>query len=149
MKRIGILAIVMFMLALSMSSQAQYKMAAGVRFSNDEAVVSNSISFKYFFNDATAVEGLFSFSDPGALGVLIEQHKKLLSKNFRWFYGGGGYVGFGEGKIVGLQGVIGIDYKLPLIPLNLSIDWKPEINLARVFIVEPEAIGLSARFTFK
>jgi hypothetical protein len=62
-------------------------------------------------------------------------------------YGGGAYVGFSGVRNVGAQGILGLDYKFATIPLNLSVDWKPELNFVQDFSFEPAAVGLSARFT--
>jgi hypothetical protein len=149
MKKTGIVLCILAV-AASFSCQAQdYKMALGVRFSNKAPVINNSISFKYFFTEKTAAEALFSFGDPLALGLLVEQHKPLLTNHFNYFYGGGVYAGFSGTRTVGFQGVLGLDYKIPLIPFNLSLDWKPELNVSKEFSFEPAALGLSARFTFK
>jgi hypothetical protein len=125
-----------------------YKMALGVRFSNSAPAINNSISFKYFLTNRTAVEALISFGDPVAIGVLLEKHKELGPNGLNWFIGGGAYIGFSGTRNIGAQGVVGLDYKIPTLPLNLSLDWKPELNLAKEFSFEPSAIGISARFTF-
>jgi hypothetical protein len=44
--------------------------------------------------------------------------------------------------------VLGLDYKFANIPLNLSLDWKPELNLVSDINFEPAAVGFTARFTF-
>lgn len=139
----------MFVLVLTFNCvHAQdYKMAAGIRISSNDAIVNHSLSLKYFLSKKTSVEGLLSFGEPVALGILVEQHEPLKHQAFKWFYGGGAYVAF-TGTYVGLQGVLGLDYKAPSLPLNFSIDWKPEINLAKEFTFEPAAIGFSARFVF-
>ena len=150
MKNIGIISAMIVMTMITSSAQAQpYKMALGIRFSSPDAAVNTSATFKYFFNEKTALETMLSFGDPLALGLLVEKHRPLLSNRFNWFAGGGGYVGFSGERRVGLQGVLGLDYKVPAIPFNLSIDWKPELNLSKEFSFEPAAVGLSARFTFK
>ena len=46
------------------------------------------------------------------------------------------------------MGVLGLDYKFANIPLNLSLDWKPELNLVTDINFEPAAVGFTARFTF-
>ena len=139
----------MFLFAFVFNSvHAQdYKMAAGIRISSNDAIVNHSLSLKYFFRKKTSVEGLLSFKDPIAFGFLVEQHEPLNHQAFKWFYGGGAYVAF-TGTYVGLHGVLGFDYKAPSLPLNFSIDWKPELNLAKEFTFEPAAIGFSARFAF-
>lgn len=138
------------MMAWSTVSAAQaYKMGLGVRFSTDDAIVNNAVSFKYFFTSSFSGEALFSFGDPLALGFLFAKHKPIGADHFTFFYGGGFYLGASSAYRVGLQGVTGLDYKIPDIPLNLSLDWKPELNLAKEFTFEPAALGISARFTFK
>lgn len=150
MKKTGIVLILFFtFLFINSTVKAQqYKTALGIRLSNKDAIVNNSISLKYFFSSTTAIEGLLSFGDPLALGVLIEKHKPLAVTGLKWFYGAGAYVGFGNNKNIGAQGILGLDYKLTSIPLNLSVDWKPELNLVKSVIFEPAAIGASIRFTF-
>ena len=71
-----------------------YKTALGVRLSSAAPMINNSISLKQFISDKTAIEGLFSFGDPLALGALVEFHKPLSSSGLTYYYGGGGYVGF-------------------------------------------------------
>ncbi len=140
--------------------QAQdYKTALGVRLSSSNAMVNNSVSFKQFINEKTAIEGLLSFGDPLAFGALLEIHQPLSPAGLTWFYGGGGYLAFAKkydankqrevtDPNFGAQGVIGLDYKFNNIPLNLSLDWKPELNIVSDINFEPAAIGFTARFTF-
>jgi hypothetical protein len=149
MKKTGIVCRTLLLILISSSASAQYKTAIGVRFSSRAALVNNSVSLKYFFTDKTAVEGLITFNDPFALGLLIEQHKPLTTEHFTYFYGGGIYAGFSGPRRGGLQGIIGLDYKIPVIPLDFSIDWKPELTVTKEFSFEPQALGVSARFTFK
>lgn len=150
MKKAVCICLVLFIVAIYSSAQAlDYKMALGARFSSKAALVNTSISFKYFFTESTAAEALFCVNNPFALGLLVEQHKPFLTDHFRYFYGGGAYAGFGGSRRAGLQGVVGLDYKVPTIPFNLSIDWKPELTVAKEFSFEPQTLGLSARFTFK
>ncbi len=150
MKKTGVLCIVVLAVLLYTSAQAQdYKMGLGARFSSRAALVNTSISFKYFFNEKTAAEALFCVTDPFALGLLVERHKPVIAKGFNFFYGGGAYAGFSGPRRAGLHGIAGLDYKLPMIPFNLSIDWKPELTLANEFSFEPAALAVSARFTIK
>ena len=136
-----------------------YKTAIGIRLSNNMPIVSNAITLKHFIKDNTAVEGYFSFSDPLSLGAMLEFYKPFSTPGLQWYYGGGAYLGFGKEYDVnkarnvntnyfGAQGVVGIDYKFASVPINLSLDWKPELNLVSDINFEPAAIGLSVRFTF-
>jgi len=150
MKQAGIICSVLFYLLISTSVKAQdYKAGVGIRFSSKAALINNSVSLKYFFNEKTAAEGLVSFGGPLALGLLVEQHQPFAANNLKYFYGGGFYAAFSGSRIAGLQGVIGLDYKIPALPLNFSVDWKPELTFAKEFSFEPQTLGLSARFTLK
>jgi hypothetical protein len=141
------------------SSAQTYKTGLGIRLSSAPAMVNNSISVKHFLTDRSAIEALFSFGDPLSLGALYEIHKPFSAEGIQWYYGGGGYVGFVKEFDVnknknetnvnfGAQGVLGLDYKFVNIPLNLSLDWKPELNLVSDINFEPAAVGFTARFTF-
>ena len=145
--------------SLTTLSAQDYKTALGVRLSSSNAMQNNSISIKQFISPTTAIEGLFTFGDPLALGALLEFHKPLTAAGLRYFYGGGGYISFLKTVNVntqktstdanfGAQGIIGLDYKFNNIPLNISLDWKPELNIVSDINFEPAAIGFSARFTF-
>ena len=137
-----------------------YKTAIGIRLSNNAPVISNAITIKHFLNDKTAIEGLVSFGhDITSFGALVEIHKPFSTPGLQWYYGGGGYLGFGKEYDVnkdryinttffGAQGVVGLDYKFANIPINISLDWKPELNFVTDINFEPAAIGFSARFTF-
>ena len=160
MKKIISISLIVAILAFTNTVSAQaYKTGIGVRLSSAQAMVNNSITLKHFLNERSAIEALFSFGDPLALGALYEIHKPFSTEGLQWFYGGGGYVGFvktfnpnknrNETDVnFGAQGVIGLDYKFANLPLNISMDWKPELNLVSDINFEPAAIGFSARFTF-
>lgn len=147
------------LLTSQLSTAQEYKSAIGIRLSNNQAMVGNALSFKYFLNEKTAIEGLLAFSDPLAIGGLIEIHQPLGTPGLQWYYGGGPYLAFAKEYNVnkqrndvnpyfGAQGVVGLDYKFTNLPLTLSLDWKPELNIIQDINFEPAAIGLTARFTF-
>lgn len=146
MKKTGFI-LLLFVIATSAHAQ-EYKNAIGVRFSSADAVVNHAVTFKHFFKEQVAVEALASFAKPYAIGVLIEKYQPLTTTTFTWFWGAGAYVGFAEGKNFGAQGILGLDLKIPQAPVNLSLDWKPELNLVKDAFFESAAIGVSARFTF-
>jgi hypothetical protein len=160
MKKVISISLIVAILAFTNHVSAQaYKTGIGVRLSSSQAMVNNSITLKHFLNERSAIEALFSFGDPLSLGALYEIHKPLSTEGLQWFYGGGGYVGFvktfnpnknrNETDVnFGGQGVLGLDYKFTNLPLNISLDWKPELNLVSDINFEPAAIGFSARFIF-
>ncbi len=160
MKKIVIAVLLTASIGMFNNLSAQdYKTALGVRLSSSSAMQNNSISIKHFISAKTAIEGLFSFGDPLALGALVEFYKPLTPSGLTYFYGAGGYISFIKKVNInssktstdpnfGAQGIIGLDYKFSNVPLNISLDWKPELNLVSNINFEPAAIGFSARFTF-
>jgi len=129
-----------------------YKLALGIRLSNTSPTINNSVTGKYFITDRTAIEGLVSFGSRFGLGGLLEIHNPLNVAGLKWFYGAGAYVGFESGPtqtFFGPTGIIGLDYKFTNVPINLSIDWKPELDIIPDINFVPDAFALSVRFTFQ
>lgn len=160
MKKILFISFSVALIGLFNTASGQsYKTALGVRLSSAAPMVNNSISIKHFITEKTAIEALLSFGDPLSIGALVEFHKPLAASGLAYFYGAGAYIGFvktlntttqktNTDANFGAQGVIGLDYKFTNVPLNLSLDWKPELNIVTDINFEPAAIGFTARFTF-
>jgi hypothetical protein len=53
---------------------------------------------------------------------------------------------YGGGAAIGVDGVLGLDYKLSGTPLNISFDWNLNVNFGSTtgFIAD----GLGVRYTF-
>jgi hypothetical protein len=131
-------------------SAQDYKLAVGLRFSTAAPTLNNGISVKYFIDSSNAVEGLLTFGSRVGIGGLYEKHQLIGgTPAFTWFYGGGAYVGFESGRTwFGPTGVVGLDYKFSSAPVDLSLDWKPELDIVPSINFVPDAFGLSARFVF-
>ena len=133
------------------SAFSQYKIGLGIRLSNATPTLSNSVSVKYFHKENRALEGLISFGGSRfGLGALYEIHTPMGTPGLQWYYGAGAYVGFQSGSTyLGPTGTIGLDYKFPSVPLNISLDWKPELDILPGINFVPDAFGLSVRFAFQ
>jgi hypothetical protein len=158
MKRsIKILLLTIFSAGCIVSASAQnevpgpnYRLGLGVRLSNSTPTLNNSITGKYFVTDRSAVEGIVSFGSRFGLGALLEIHNPTNIDGLKWFYGAGAYVGFESGDTyLGPTGILGIDYKFTNVPINLSLDWKPELDIIPDINFVPDAFALSVRFTLK
>lgn len=155
MKSILFLAILSAGFAVSASAQNEvpgpnYRLGLGVRLSNSSPTLNNSITGKYFVTDRSAVEGIVSFGSRFGIGGLLEIHKPTNMDGLKWFYGAGAYVGFESGDTyLGPTGILGIDYKFTNVPINLSLDWKPELDIIPDINFVPDAFALSVRFTLK
>ena len=132
------------------SPASNYRFAMGIRFSNAIPTLNTSFSAKYFITNRSAIEGLISFGNRFGIGGLLEIHKTFSTQGLTWFWGGGAYIGFQDNNsYVGPTGIIGLDYKFPNVPVNLSLDWKPELDIIPKINFVPEAFGLSVRFVVK
>lgn len=133
----------------STSAQQLYKNALGLRISGVSSLGGPGVTFKHYLNDKAAVEAIFSFKDPVGIGAMYQLHKPWnVLPNLNWYYGGGAFVTFSKPSIgAGGMGVIGVDYKFDNLPLNIALDWKPEIVLAPEVGVNFNTFGLSLRVT--
>ena len=131
-------------------SAQDYKLALGLRLSTASPTLANSVSVKYFMDQTNAVEGLISFGDRFGLGALYERHQLIGGvPAFTWFWGVGGYAGWQSNQtFLGPTGAIGLDYKFTNAPVNLSLDWKPELDILPNINFVPSAFAVSIRYTF-
>lgn len=150
MKKLLLLFLVPFSFSLTTKAQDEstYKNAIGVRLGSSIPAIKSGITYKHFIGN-NALEGILSFGDGVGICGLYEIHKPLATENLQWLIGFGGYVAFNNsGSNVGAAGIIGLDYKFANIPLNLTVDWKPELNIITKVGFEASGVGFSARFTF-
>ena len=150
MKKLLLLLIVAATISLNTKAQDDngYKNAIGVRLGSSVPAIKSGITYKHFIGN-NAIEGILSFGDGVGICGLYEIHKPLSTENLQWLVGFGGYVGINNSTSnVGAAGIIGLDYKFAQIPLNLTLDWKPELNIVSKVGFEASGIGVSARFTF-
>lgn len=151
-KYVVLLAI--FMVGLVKESNAQntsssYQTAVGVKF------YPGAISVKHFVNDKAALEGLASFWKGGVrITGLYELHYPLLQVDgLQWYIGPGAHIGFYDSNdydgnvFFGIDGVLGVDYKIPGAPLNVSLDWNPSFEFGDGAQFQNWG-GLGIRFTF-
>ncbi len=121
-----ILALIFF---TSAANAQTYKNALGVKFYPGAVTFKHFTSSKvsleaigYFYNRGTRITGLYEFNFPLAD-----------IQNLNWYVGPGAHVGFYSNKYggstsFGVDGVIGLDYKIEKAPINLSLDWQPSIE---------------------
>jgi hypothetical protein len=135
--------------ALTSKSQV-YKTAAGIRLGPNSAAVTSGITVKHFLNEKTALEGILGINDGLGICGLYEIHFPIEAvNNLQWFAGPGAYIAFrNSSTFFGGAGVVGLDYKFEEIPLNLTIDWKPELNIIPKIEFESSGIGISVRYAF-
>src|SRR5437868_15350848 len=122
MKKLFLVLMALGIFSLASTAQSSYSTAIGVRLSSSVPAVKSGITVKHFFG-SSAIEGILSFGDGSALCGLYEIHKPLGIQNLQWLIGAGGYVGLSsDNKKVGAAGIIGLDYKFPILSLNITAD---------------------------
>lgn len=139
-------------ISLTLCTKAQeYVNAVGVRLGPNSPAITSGFTIKHFLNESNAVEGIVGIGNSG-LGLcgLYEWHHHIESvTHLQWFVGAGGYAAFrNKSSFIGAAGIVGLDYKFEQIPLNISLDWKPELNLITSVGFEANTVGISARFVF-
>lgn len=151
----GFLAFVLLGLSYN-SSFAQYKNAIGGRFG-----FANGITFKTFVQKDRALDFILNFQSKSEYSYfrftgLYEIHNPINNADgLRWYYGFGGSLGSSRYKptndselLLGVDGVLGLDYKFKDAPINLALDWKPTFYFTPETDFYGEGLGLSFRFTF-
>jgi hypothetical protein len=159
MKKILLLLSALAILQMSASAQAEgssYQTAVGVKF------YPGAISIKHFVEDNRAVEGLASFWNYGfRVTGLYEIHGDINgAEGLKWYVGPGAHIGFyndtwktnfpsrSSGVAIGIDGVLGLDYKINSAPINISLDWQPSFNVVGYTYFEGGWGGLGIRYTF-
>ena len=135
--------------ALTSKSQS-YTTAAGIRLGPNSAAITSGFTVKHFLNEKTAVEGILGINDGVGICGLYELHFPIESvTNLQWFAGPGAYIAFrNSSTYFGAAGIVGLDYKFEELPLNLTVDWKPELNIISKVAFESSGLGISVRYTF-
>ncbi|NJK86244.1 MAG: hypothetical protein HC906_09990 [Bacteroidales bacterium] len=151
-------------LLFSISSElvAQYNFAVGLR-----AGTTAGITLKKITAQESAIEGILGFcGDCFSITGLYEKNPQILDiKGLNWYYGVGLHVTFYVDRDaepffrnkdydnnelgLGIDGIVGLEYKIPDIPLAISIDLKPFIEITTqsdVFFWFDPGIGIKLAF---
>jgi hypothetical protein len=142
-----------------------YKTSAGFRFG-----LHNGITIKHFISSENALEfiigrswGYKGFSVTG----IYEIHKQAFEiDRLFWYYGAGGHIGWydsnyqkgdlsytrssrvGWGPVIGVDGILGLEYQIKEIPFTASFDIKPAIDFIGWGAIRPVELALSVRYVF-
>jgi hypothetical protein len=162
MKKLILSTLVVICLTITASAQSNYKTGIGIRGGGYE----NGLTIKHFTNSSTAIEGIIGFR-PGVVVItgLYEKHAVAFSEpSVNWYYGAGAHIGsinggryyrgYGQDRyyndsvlLLGADGILGLEWKIPQIPFALSVDLHPRLELARGPFLDLEAAA-TLRYTF-
>jgi hypothetical protein len=152
MKKLITLIAIFFLASASIKAQNlsdSYDFAIGVK------MYPGAITVKKSIDGSKYLEGIAAFWNKGFRATgLYEVHTDLFNvEGLKWYYGAGAHVGFYNDKyysgstLIGIDGVLGLDYKIKGAPLNLSADWQPSFEFGNGSGFEGWG-GLSIRFAF-
>ncbi|MEN9697202.1 MAG: hypothetical protein RLZ56_623 [Bacteroidota bacterium] len=133
-----------------------YKRAIGVK------MYPSAISYKQFIRSNKAYELLGYFTLDGFRATALYEKYMPIEGNeqLTWYVGYGGHLGLWNdtwklrnpnhpaGIALGVDGIIGLDYKVKNAPLNLSVDWQPSFNFVGASYFESGWAGIGVRYTF-
>ncbi|MFP4042480.1 MAG: hypothetical protein ACLFPH_09085 [Bacteroidales bacterium] len=138
MKKLGF-TILLALSTFLMSNAQDYNTGIGLR-----GGFANGVTIKHFVSSKAAFEGILSSRWKGfGLTGLYEIHNRAFqTERLNWYIGFGGHVGFWDGDntnnywgtegesytVIGVDGILGLEYNFEEIPFNISIDWKPAFN---------------------
>ena len=169
-RRIIITLIVSLMIANVQAQQASPPSSStgvGFRFG-----FQSGITLKHFISEKRAWEGIATFNDHGFAAIaLYEIHQPIQDiANLDWFYGIGAHAGiynhyykykyiyyydqYYETRYVtsypslGVDGIIGIEYKIKEIPFTLELDIKPAMDILNPYFSFLEG-AVSVRYLIK
>jgi hypothetical protein len=156
MKKIILTLTLVIFISVYVSAQ-DYNTGIGLRLG-----FSNGLTVKHFLSQRSAVEGLLATRWRGFdITGLYEVHNQAFDvERLNWYFGGGAHVGFWNGDntnwgdrginytIIGVDGILGIEYNFREVPINMSLDWKPAFNLTGYTGFWGDGGALSIRYIF-
>ena len=154
MKRI-IIASISVLIFSNINAQSSYDKAIGLKVPG-----GISVTYKKFVTKTNSGEALFTVGNKGFRLTGLYEFNFYSFKNvpnLSWFAGPGAHIGFwkaqyekdyGSKADLGIDGIIGLDYKFNNIPINLSVDWQPSVTLLGSAGFAPAYGGVGVRYTF-
>ena len=135
-------------------SQSTYKQAMGIKLPG-----GYSITYKKFLTQNNNIEAQATVWNKGfrVSGLYEFNFYNLNVDGLAWFAGPGVHVGFWKNAYqkdynskadLGIDGILGLDYKFANIPINVSVDWQPSVTLAGSAGFTPAYGGVAVRYTF-
>jgi hypothetical protein len=164
MKRICC-SLLLFLLVFTAAKQSVaqgYENAIGLRLGT-----SQGITFKH----ALANDGMLELMLTSRWGgwnftAMYQKYAPAFNADgLYWYYGAGAHIGFYDGNdndknpwydedddedhvIVGIDGIIGLEYQIGEIPFHVGLDWKPAFNLFDEAGLWADEVALSIRYVF-
>jgi hypothetical protein len=156
MKKILITCLFAFCL-VSIGIAQDYNTGIGLR-----AGFNQGLTVKHFISEKSALEFLLATRWRGfEITGLYEIHNQAFNaERLKWYFGFGGHIGFWNGDyakwgepgitytVIGIDGILGLEYSFNEVPINIGIDWKPAYNLSGYTGFWADGGAISIRYIF-
>jgi len=145
-----ILTLVLAFSIITLASAQDYKTGIGLR-----GGTSWGLTLKHFVSSKSALEGiLYGYGNGLNVTGLYEIHNQAFNvDNLKWYYGFGAHLGTYNANnvsdfVLGVDGILGIEYSFTEAPISIGLDWNPYINLIGNTEFLPQSGALSIRYIF-
>jgi hypothetical protein len=154
MKKIIFAMLLVFSSVISSKAQ-DYKTGIGLR-----GGLPYGLTVKHFVAGNSAIEGILASRWEGFnFTGLYEIHSNIFIPRLNLYCGLGGHVGAYDGNnkryndddshaILGIDGILGIEYNFIGAPLGLGVDWKPAVDLIGATKFWGDELAFSIRYIF-
>lgn len=143
--KLAFFSLLLSVAAVSAVQGQDYKTGLGIRIGG-----TSGVTVKHFYSRSMAFEGLVGFFGNGSsLTGLVEKHALAFdTKGLQFYYGGGAHIAFYNGRYrynnsfwrdinyydqrevaIGVNGVVGLEYSIPDLPIAFSLDFKPFVEI--------------------
>ncbi len=123
------LSLGLFLLLAARSAAAQkYNTALGARLGGG----NYGLTLQQRVASRVTLEGIAGLGQREYSGTVLGQyHFGILGPSLNYYFGAGGHVGHNKdtGNFGGFDGMVGVEYKVAFLPILLSFDFKPTIEL--------------------
>ncbi len=160
------LCLIGILFSFSLLHAQNYTRDAGIRFGDGTV-----FAYRQFVKDDLALELFLVFQDRGFRVGGMKQHFlpafEQYSENFKLYYGYGVHTGISYtnkhqllnrtyyydwtlSPLFGMDGIIGLEYYFPEVPIMVSSELKPffEFSINRIFILRPVNMSISVKYRF-
>ena len=128
MRKIRFILSFLFVASVLSCSGQKYITATGARIGSNHL----GLSLQQRVLKQTTIESIITMNSSEArLTALLEQHQKILGRRLNIYLGVGAHVGAKNkiGTLYGVDGILGLEYKMMLSRLNLSFDFQPAYHI--------------------
>ncbi|MCB0737026.1 MAG: hypothetical protein KDC92_05900 [Bacteroidetes bacterium] len=142
--------LIAFFGCVSIVSAQRYNTAVGVRVGTPFGLTA-----KHFLGSPLAVEGMLGLNVDGFYLVgLLEMHTPLpFGDNWYGYFGAGGHLAMSGNNnndplVIGVDGIAGLGYNFSKFPIDLSLDFNPNLDIINGSGFNFYRTGFSARYIF-